>query len=229
VKTNGPIGADVIQLRELLAERFPAMRSWTDNPSPKARAVWPTGLPQFDELTQGGLHKGSITEVVSAGCGKGSALFLRAILRQTHQSRQLVALIDGQDSFDPSALPQAILSRLLWARCQNADEALKAADIVLRDRNLPLVILDLKMNSTSQTRKISASTWHRLQRLAEAAETALLVLTARPLAGAADARLTLESWFGLEAMAQDEMTLVSELEFNLTHWALGGQAAAMAG
>ena len=69
-------------------------------------------------------------------------MLLRALLRQSHRARQWMALIDGRDSFDPAGVEAPVLSRLFWVRCQTAEEALKAADLLLRDRNFPLVVLD---------------------------------------------------------------------------------------
>lgn len=218
MKTTAPISTDVVHLRELLAERFPGLRPWTETAAAKTQSGWPTGVPQLDGLLQNGLPKGAITELVSSKSAAGSALVLRAILRQAYASRQLIALIDGQDSFDATTLPQPVLSRLLWVRCQTAEQALKASDIVLRDRNLPVVILDLKMNPAAQTQKISPTAWYRLQRLAQPAATALLVLTARPMVGNADARLALENRFDPAAISQDEPALLAELKFELTRF-----------
>ena len=226
--TPAPVETGIVHLRERLAERFSSVRNWTETTQPRTPSVWPTGLPQLDELLRGGLLKGGITELVSPKLATGSALVLRALLRQAHASRQLIALIDGADSFDATTLPQSVLSRLLWVRCQSADQAMKAADIVLRDRNLPVVILDLKMNPLAQTKKISPTAWYRLQRLAQPAAIALLVMTARPMVGSADARLTLENRFDADAMSRDEATLLAELKFDLTRWSLGEQIARMA-
>ncbi len=220
-------GSRVSHARRLLAERFPKMRTWTEN-AVKTQSCWPTGLAQLDALLRNGLPRGAITELVSAKSAAGGALVARAILRQAYESRQLIALIDGRDAFDAATLPQRVLSRLLWVRCQTAAQALKAADIVLRDRNLPVVILDLKMNSMAQTQKISATAWYRLQRLAQQTATAVLVLTARPMIGNADARLMLENRFGSAALSQNQSALLAALKFKLTRWALGEQAATVA-
>jgi hypothetical protein len=62
--------------------------------------------------------------------------------------------------------PNSILRQLLWMRCTKALEAVKAADLLLRDGNFPLVIVDLILNSPEELRKIPQTTWYRLQRLA---------------------------------------------------------------
>ncbi len=224
-----PRATEVIHLREVLAERFPGVRTLTEESPPKARESWPTGIRRFDQLLQGGLPRGGITELVSAKNGAGSALFLHLILRQARTARQLSALIDGQDSFDATTLPQRVLSRLLWVRCQAVDQAMKAADIILRDRNLPLVILDLKMNPATQTRKISPTSWYRLQRLTQPSGTILVVLTSRAMVGNADVRVTLESRFWSDSMVENEENLAAHLKFDLARGLAVEAQARMAG
>jgi hypothetical protein len=62
-------------------------------------------------------------------------------------------------------------------RCQSVPEALKATDLMLRDSNFSLVMLDLKLNPESQLRKIPATTWYRLQRLIEKTATVFVIFT----------------------------------------------------
>jgi len=215
----------IVQLRRLLAERFPRVRTWTEEAPAGSPAHRPTGLPRLDALLQGGLAQNAITEVAAPGHGAGGALFLRVLLQQTHRAGQWMGLIDGQDSFDPGALPQAVLSRLFWVRCQTAEEALKAADILLRDRNLPLVALDLKMNPAAQLRKISGTTWYRLQRVVRQTATALVVLTPHPMIAGAGTRLMLESRLTLDALPESGEELAAELKFELVRSAAAEAAA----
>src|SRR6185436_15108268 len=69
--------ANIVQLRDLLGQRFPRVRMTVPEKLP-ARPSFATGLPQMDGLLQGGLPKGAVTELVSA---QGGALVLRRILR----------------------------------------------------------------------------------------------------------------------------------------------------
>jgi len=167
---------NIVQLRQLLAERFPNVRMGLGNSS-KSTACWPSGISQLDALLDGGLPKSALTELVSSHASAGSGLVMHALLRKAAGRRQWVALLDGNDSFDPTAFENAALSRLLWVRCENATQALKAADFLLRDGNLSLAILDLRVNPARQLQKIPASSWYRLQRCLEPRATALLVLT----------------------------------------------------
>src|SRR5262249_40126451 len=112
--------------------------------------------------------------------------------------------IDGRDSFDPCALPNSILRQLLWVRCTKVFEAVKAADLLLRDGNFPLVILDLILNSLDELRKIPQTTWYRLQRLVESVPTACLVLTRYETVSSAQLKLVLENSWNLETLEKHD-------------------------
>jgi hypothetical protein len=87
-------------------------------------------------------------------------------------------------------------------RCRKAGEALQAADLLLRDRNFPLIALDLKLNPTAQLRKIPSSVWHRFKRLLEQTHAAVLVVTPAPLVSGAACRVRVESRLGVDALRQ---------------------------
>ena len=206
-----PAAEKIIQLRRLLSERFPGARFSADVAA-KPNSVWPTDIPQIDELLRGGLPKGAIVELVSERKNSGSALFISTLLRKAAAENQIVTLIDGQDSFDPCAFEQETLLRLLWVRCKNAGEAMRAVDLILRDRNLPLVLLDLAFNPAKQLRKIPSSTWYRLQRITETTSTIFVVITPRAMVGCAQIRLELNSQFTLEDVDANELRVLKKLK-----------------
>jgi hypothetical protein len=206
---------NISKLRQLLADRFPHLRRFPELPADKRSACLPTGLPQIDRLLDGGLRKGEIIELTGAGPGAGSLLMLFVVLLRAGENAQWAGLIDGQDSFDPTPLESTVLSRLLWVRCHNATEALKAADLLIRDGNLPLVLLDLKINPAAQLRRIPATTWYRWQRIIERRSTTLLVVTPWPMVCRAKARLTLTSHFTLESLEREPEELLAELRVAL--------------
>src|SRR5207248_7355358 len=120
---------------------------------------------------------------------------IHAIIRGAYRDNYFVALIDGHDSFDPCGFDNVLLQHLFWIRCSKASEAIKAADLLLRDGNFPLVIVDLVLNAPEQLRKIPQTTWYRLQRLVEVVPTACLVLTRYEMVSSAQLKLLLEnSW-----------------------------------
>src|SRR5471030_3134074 len=122
-------------LRYLLAERFPAA------PRVAVRALR-TGLAAIDD-TAGGLPLGAVTELVCAALSCGGHLLLGQLLTVTRTARQRVALIDGSDSFDPASYPADLLAHLVWIRCAGTAVALQAADLLTRDANFGLIVLDL--------------------------------------------------------------------------------------
>ena len=209
---------NVVQLRQLLAERFPHLRVGPDRLRTRAaQNVWLTGLEKIDNVLQGGLPRSGITELTCPKPSSGSALLAFALLRRAHESRQWVALVDGMDTFDPARIGEEPFPRFLWVRCRNALQALQASDLLLRDGNLALVILDLRMNPMMELRKVSSATWHRFQRLIEANSTPLFVITPRPLVANARARLELMSHFTLAALNKPEEELLAELHVRLVH------------
>jgi hypothetical protein len=158
-------------LRHLLAERFPA-------PSRPPGRTLPTGLSALDRLA-GGLPLGAITEIVCAAPSCGGHLFVQQLLDVTRQSHLRAALIDSADSFDPASYPGDLLAHLLWIRCPCPALALQAADLLARDANLGLVILDLRHAADSAFRRTPSTFWYRLQRAVESTDLALVIETPR--------------------------------------------------
>ena len=187
----------IIDLRQLLKERFPVSRL-------SAAAHLATGLSTLDIATEGGLAKGAITELSSPNLSAGSALLLYQLLHVATRDRYFVALVDGRDSFAPSGAGPTRLRHLLWIRCAKAFDAVKAADLLLRDGNFPLVVLDLVLNPAEELRKIPATTWYRLQRLVEPTSTAFLVLTRRSMIGSAQWKLVLENSWRIPDLERDD-------------------------
>lgn len=190
--------SSIIDLRKLLAERFPQQ-------APPSHLRLATGLPLIDEAIEGGLPKSAITELSSPNVSAGSALLICALLECAHRDGYFLGLIDGRDSFDPQSLGPARLRNLLWVRCTKAFDAVKAADLLLRDGNFPLVVLDLVLNVPDELRKIPQTTWYRLQRLVEAVPTAFLVLTRASILSSAQLKLSLDNAWTLADLEQDAL------------------------
>jgi len=193
----------ILDLRNLLAERF------VQPPTPPANQIV-TGIPVLDQATVGGLAKGSITEIISAQPSAGSALLIHNLLRVAQQQRFFMALVDGRDSFDVQTASSSVLPYLLWVRCENATEATKAADFLLRDGNFSLVVLDLILNSPDELRHIRPTTWYRFQRLVEAAPTAFLIMSRHNMVASARTKIVLENRWRLSDLSRKEM--ISQLQ-----------------
>ena len=212
----------IIDLRKLLAERFP------HRPVPATTRRLITGLSFLDQAIGGGLPKGAITELISPRITAGSASLVHMLLQAAHRNRYFLALIDGRDSFDPSAsdgLGNSCLHHLLWVRCTQALDAIKAADLLLRDGNFPLVIVDLVLNPPADLGKIPQTSWYRLQRLVELAPTACLVMTRQGTVSSAQLKIVLENSWTLETF-EDE-SAISRLQIRVQRSQLHRQGAQM--
>ena len=190
-----PAGA-IVDLRKLLAERFP-------NVPVSAATRLATGLSFLDQAIGGGLPKGAITELTTPQISAGSASLIQSLLQVANRDHFFLALIDGHDSFDPQPLGNAILRNLFWVRCTTALKTIKAADLLLRDGNFPLVIIDLVLNPPENL-KIPQTTWYRLQRLVEPTSTACLVLTRRSMVSSAQLKIVLENSWTLETFQKGD-------------------------
>jgi hypothetical protein len=172
---------------------------------------WLTGLRKVDELCPGGLLRGAMTEVVADSPGCGGAFLIHCLLDNAAAENQIIALVDATDSLDVTAMRESTLARLLWVRCHSGEEAMKATDILLRDSNVSLVLLDLAAAPRSQLQKIPPTTWYRLQRLIQETTTVCLVFTPRPMISPAKNRITLESRFSLDTLDAEREKLLNEL------------------
>ena len=188
----------ILHLRQLLADRFGRGELAEEE-------VYATGLAALDEA---GIPKAALTEIVSAtAAGPGGGLLLYGLLHAAIQRGERVILIDGKSGFSPRGLPQADLNRLLWMQCREAWEAIKAADLAVRDGNVPLVILLLTLNPPGELRRIPATVWHRLQMLAEKSAVTLLAFTPEAMIGCARLRLSVGGAFPLDRLhvCRDEL------------------------
>jgi hypothetical protein len=102
---------------------------------------------------------------------------------------------------------------LLWVRCRKAFDAVKAADLLLRDGNFPLVIVDLVLNTIEELRKIPQTSWYRLQRLVETAPTACLVINRQSLVSSAQLKIVLENSWTIETLEKENA--ISHLRFHI--------------
>jgi recA bacterial DNA recombination protein len=202
---SAPAGS-IVDLRKLLAERFP-------HPFSPSLAVLQTGLSFLDQIGGGGLPKSAITELISPKRSAGSASLVHQLLRAAQRDQHFVALIDGSDSFDPGSSDNSALRHLFWVRCRKAFDAVKATDLLLRDGNFPLVIVDLVLNSIEELRKIPQTSWYRLQRLVEGAPTACLIINRQSVVASAQLKIVLENSWTLEALEKENA--ISNLRFRI--------------
>ena len=203
-----PAGA-IVDLRKLLAERFP-------HPPFSAITRLITGLSFLDQVIGGGLPKGTITELTTPQISAGSASLIQALLQVANRDHFFLALIDGRDSFDPQPLGNPLLRNLFWVRCTTALKTIKAADLLLRDGNFPLVIIDLVLNPPEDL-KIPQTTWYRLQRLVEPTSTACLVLTRCSMVSSAQLKIVLENSWTLESFQKADVISRLKIRVQRSH------------
>lgn len=215
-----PARTAIVDLRKLVAERFPSL--------PASRpARLRTGLAFLDHTIGGGFPQGALTEIVSPQISAGSASLISALLQTAQRDRYFLALIDGRDSFDPQPLEEGCLAHLLWVRCRRALEAVKAADLLLRDGNFPLVIVDLVLNPANELRKIPQTTWYRLQRLVEPTATACLILSRHSLVSSAQLKLVLENRWTLATLEEENAVSRLRIRIQRSHVHHGAMAEAI--
>lgn len=192
---------ELAALRALVAEKFPQTAQ-----APSGRLS--TGCEALDR--RGGLIRGALTEV--CGSAAGSQLVVCALLEAAAREGFFLALIDAADAFEPGDWPEEQLARLLWVRCREAGTALKAADILVRDGNLPVLLLDLQGVPARQLQRIPVNTWHRFHRVIESSATVLLTLTSRPLVEGAPCRIAVRLESPWKAMNTPRARLVETLD-----------------
>jgi hypothetical protein len=180
----------VSALRSLLAARFPERTR-------KPHGGVPASVGPVDDALGGGLPAGRLTELVSAVPSGGGQTVVASLIAATQAARQRIALVDGSDAFAPEAVPGDMLRHLVWVRCRTPEQAFSVADILVRDGNYAVVVLDLRGCAERALRRTPASLWYRLQRAAEGGSVAVLVQTQSPLVPAVPARLVLDKAMSL--------------------------------
>ncbi|HKV27136.1 MAG TPA: hypothetical protein VJN90_02525 [Candidatus Acidoferrales bacterium] len=138
------------------------------------------GIPEIDLLT-GGLPRGGFTEICGPPCS-GRTSFLLSVLASRTAHAEVCVLIDGSDNFDPHSAQAAgvELKQLLWVRCRNIDQALRATDFLLQGRGFGLVALDLSDIPAETVRHVPLNAWFRFRRSVEDTQTIFVVLDQEP-------------------------------------------------
>lgn len=194
----------IAALRSLVDARFPTSVR-------KPAGGVSTGVLAVDTALCDGLPAGCLTELVSAEPGSGGQSVLTQLLITTRRARQRVALIDAADGLAPETLPADALRHLVWVRPRHLSEALAVADVLVRDGNYAVVVLDLRGLERRALLSIPKGQWHRLHRAAESRPGAVLVQTAFALVPAVPWRLILETSRGLAARRLPHEALLAQL------------------
>lgn len=159
-----------------LAGRIPAPFTYRDFRVETA----PFNISEIDALT-GGLPRGSLTEIYGPSCS-GRITLLLSILASRTAHGEVCALVDGRDAFDPHTAQAAgvNLEQLLWVRCRNVDQALRATDLLIQGGGFGLIALDLSDIPEKTVRDVPLNAWFRFRRAVENTSTILLLLDQAP-------------------------------------------------
>ena len=193
---------NITAFREFMRSQFPEAHFPTGGEAQPLS----TGQALLDGL---GLAKGTITEVV--GTQSGAGLLIACLLEREGSTTEPTALVDGCDAFDPWSVRPAVLEKLLWLRCRETTQAVKAADLLLRDGNIPLVLLDLQLHEARNVQSLSTSVWHRLRMLTEKSGCCLCALTPVRSITCARSRVMLEPRFTLADQHQERKAVAGHL------------------
>lgn len=202
------------QLEQALAGRYPAPFAFRERGPAETT---PSGVPEIDSLT-GGLPRGALTEIVGPASSGRTSLMLSALAQATARE-EACALVNTQDTFDPQSAEIAgiHLDHLLWVRCSNLPQALKATDLVLGGGGFGLVAVDLGNVPPRISSRVPLACWFRFRRLVENTPTVLAVIEPAPYAKTCASlvlRVTAEEmhWSGLATQESEEEIRNSEIE-----------------
>lgn len=104
-----------LQIETALARKIPSALT----PQPKVvRPVIETGIDPLDDLLQGGLPVGAVSELTGAECSGRTSVALSFLARVT-EANKVCAWVDVSNAFDPAsaAAVGVNLKKLLWVRC----------------------------------------------------------------------------------------------------------------
>lgn len=182
------------QLRRQLREKFPEAHRPPLPPEPSS----PSSSPLV-------FASGHLSEIITPHHSSGASLVISEILKNTHNPP--LALIDGRDSFDPASYGNTPCRHLIWIRCSRSEQALQAADLLLRDGNLPLIILDLHLVSSRELRRIPKTFWQRLKTQARDSGSSMLGINPQALIPSPHRRFTLNGKFSLDHLERHPPSL----------------------
>jgi recombination protein RecA len=156
-----------------LAGRVASPFTYHDRRSPDTVAL---GISEIDALA-GGLPRGCLTEICGPPCSGHMSVLLAALASRTKQP-EACALVDSRDAFDPLSADAAgvELKNLLWVRCKNIDQSLRATDLLLQGGGFGLVALDLSDIEPKTVRHVPLHAWFRFRKIVENTPTIFVLL-----------------------------------------------------
>jgi len=188
---------NISELRESMRKKFPAAHRHV--------SLLPEVQPYPEEQTTLRFDPGTVNEVVSTAPFQGMSLLISQLLAEERDIP--LALIDGRDSFDPASHGNELCRKLFWIRCTNTDQIIQATDLLLRDGNLPLILLDLHLVPARELGRIPDALWHRFRSEARESGSTLVVLSSKVIVTSAHTRHFIEEPFTLDHLEKSAPAL----------------------
>ena len=162
-----------LHVESALAARVASPFEYGDRP---LMETVPAGIQPVDILT-GGFPRGSLTEIYGPPCSGRTSVLISALASRTAAS-EVCALVDARDAFDPISAEAAgvKLKNLLWVRCRNVDQALRATDLLIQGGGFGMIALDFGDTPAKVVRYVPLQVWFRFRRAVESTPTILVVL-----------------------------------------------------
>ena len=181
-------------------------------------AVAALGTDALDRALSGGLPRGQVSEVVGPASSGRTSVAWAALAAATLRGESVALIDTFDRFDPPTAHACGIeLSRLLWVRGQAVskttgaidpawlpgvravngpgtfmerviDRAIKALNLVVQSGVCTMVVIDFVDVPATALRRLPASTWFRIERAIEGSDTAVLILSAAPIARSAGGR-----------------------------------------
>ena len=174
-----------LQIERAVEHRFPSALT------PIARTIHEvaaTGIAEVDELLDGGLPVGAISELTGPESSGRTSLALAFVAQRT-ATDQMCAWVDVADALDPesAAANGVALQHLLWVRCNpdrqakskpwsRLDQALRATDLLLQMGGFAAIVLDLGDTAPEHGSRIPLASWFRFRQAADCSRCCLVVL-----------------------------------------------------
>jgi hypothetical protein len=162
-----------LHVESALAARVASPFEYRDRPLVE---TVPAGIRSVDVLTRG-FPRGSLTEIYGPPCSGRTSLLVSALASRT-AAPEVCALVDARDAFDPTSAEAAgvKLKNLLWVRCRNVDQALRATDLLIQGGGFGMIALDFGDTPAKVVRYVPLQVWFRFRRAVESTPTILVVL-----------------------------------------------------
>jgi len=148
------------------------------------------------------------------GDSVGGQSLVEALLDENRRAGGYAALVDAANAFDLDSLSGGLETPLLWVRCAQPMQALRALDLLLRDENFTLVLADLRSTGHGW-RGVSPRQWYRLQRLCHQRPGRCLMLARESLSPAMDLTLILDEPHRGAALCEERPVIRRQLQNKL--------------